>query len=214
MRRWIAGRFLYLDADTLVVRRLNKLWENSESVLSAALDRNYRNPGPHFPSWVVPLYESLGWRCPLQEYFNTGVLVVSDEPSVHEFFEEWHARWNCTVKQGCVLDQPAFNSAVASTSIRLTQLSTRYNGMVDADPQLARRANVLHFFTNQGQPTSGTLLWHLINAAVGNGDIDWNQVDECVRQGHPWAKPYQPWLMVRSGNYFRAAFLKAKKCLV
>lgn len=206
---FVQDDFLYLDVDTIVLRPLEMIWSN-EFDIAMALDRNRGNPAPHFPGHAASLYDRLGWNWPVP-YFNSGVMAVRNNDNSRTLFHEWHLRWMATEELGVVLDQPALNSAIDFTNVNVKRLGVEYNAMIDADPTFAKHAKVLHFYTRGGQPEQGTLLARLMRSLDDGNPLDFDQIRQCRKRGHPWGTPYEPWRLIRSQNYLLALYYKAKQ---
>ena len=209
MRDQIDGSFLFLDCDTLVVNELSEVFDDKQG-LSVTLDRNREDPNPHFPQWAVPLYQEMGWSYPIP-YYNSGVIFVPDTDSTRRFFKIWNEFWQSGLSHGVFQDQPSFNAAIQHSEVDLSDIGHRYNAMVDARPDFAKKALIWHFFTSGGRPNQNTVLAAMLDHLVAHKEISWVDFDRCVKQGHPWRKPYEAWALLQSGNHVRAAIAKVQK---
>src|SRR5262249_13466105 len=102
MRRYVTGRFIFLDLDTLVVVGLDALFR-TEGPCAIALD---------YESGVVDerdreIYMQLDPAHYPERAFNSGVMAIDDSPQVSQLFEEWHQRWLVGRTSGRVDDQPS-----------------------------------------------------------------------------------------------------------
>ena len=180
------GPFLYLDADALVIRPIDRLFEN-EADFSATPNRHRGRPVSHFPSEVAPAYQSLGWTYPTRDYFNGGVLYFADNERTRRFAEDYHRRW---LEHGSIIgsyrDQAALNAALNESDLRIERLAIEYNATIDAAPCFARKARIWHFFTRDGAPRPESLLGHLVTQFHATGDIDWATFDCAVATDNPW----------------------------
>src|SRR5262245_20224280 len=132
MRRWVDGDFIFLDSDTLPVAPFDSLLHRRGAVV-AALDWNTYPEDQYFPKLTGSIYQQLGWTCPVP-YYNTGVLMLREQPEVIAFAEDWHRRWQLGVKLGCLNDQPAFNSALHENGVKVELLPKAFNAMVHHAP--------------------------------------------------------------------------------
>jgi hypothetical protein len=188
MRTLLDGNYLFLDSDALVIRRIDEIFAFRKP-MAAALDLNVASPFPHNPIWIQPIYEDLGWKYPIEHYFNTGVVYWADVPETHRLAELWHERWKMVLRKfDKYHDQPSFNSAVAHMGVNVHVLPTAYNAMVEAHPRLARGAKIFHFFTSKPSAISrsNTLLGHLLKTYLFTKTIDWKCVESASAKSDAW----------------------------
>jgi len=177
MRRLVSGRFIYLDIDALVVRKLDGLWEAAGDV-AAAYDRNRGVPAHNCSaSWVGPLYHEMGWRFPPKRYFNSGVVVFDESEGAYRVGDRWGELWSAQVSQtGEHRDQPSFNAAIDQVDARVSVLPLRFNAVVDAAPCFERDAAVLHFYSRGAGPRPGSLLYRLLEVYRRDEVVDWGAI--------------------------------------
>jgi hypothetical protein len=202
VRDAVSGDFVYLDVDTLPVRRFDEIAVGQWDV-AAVQDRNHHCPlDPVFPYWRSDDYRRLGWEHPLPKFFNSGVVFFRDTAATRRLSAEWQRRWRELFAVGREDDdQFALTSALFATpGLTVNELDVRYNGMVAAHPVHARGAKVWHFFAGNVPDTSGTVLEHLIRRFDATGEVDWPTVDRCVAMDHPWVPPYWPRRLWQTGN--------------
>jgi hypothetical protein len=189
LRDLLDGDLVYLDADTLPLRRFDELFARGPA-FAGVLDRNRTQPRPHFPDWLHPVFARLAWRTPLPRYFNSGVLYLPDTPQTRALGAEWRLRFaRLREEAGIEFDQPALNSSLDALGTEVRVLPVEFNAMVQAWPYAARRARVLHFFADGGQPAPDSLLAHLLLQLERSGSIDWDAVDRARASGNPWTRP-------------------------
>ena len=145
LRSRLRGYFVYLDADTVVVDSPAELFTFPER-FALVQDQYEGHAYPGFPDWLVPHFERLGWSWPTAKYYNSGVMVVPDDPSIHRLFEEWHVRWRESRRNGLWYDQPALNYAIECVGISVRELTQKFNAMVRVDERYRREAVILHLF--------------------------------------------------------------------
>lgn len=120
---------LFLDADTLVINRLDEIWSFiHESPAALALDflgkigptvpHTHKNPVKR-----DSMNELLKLRNSNHEYHNTGVILFKKCPYTFNLFDKWHELWN----KFKTIDQPAFGCALAKTGISIDLLPQTYN---------------------------------------------------------------------------------------
>src|SRR5258707_459529 len=73
-------------------------------------------------------------------------------------------------------------------------------------PQRFRSCRIAHFLASTKM--SRTLMSDLLDRFHRTQEIDWEAIDLCMREGHPWGRAPEPWQLFRSRNYLRAAWAK------
>jgi hypothetical protein len=210
MRRFVAGDFVYLDSDTLVLRDFRDVWDGVTDV-GLAEDLNCGKRVPGFPAEQRELFAALGWET-TRLYFNGGMMAARDNVRVAELFECWHRFWLLgKERQRCAMDQPSLNHSISESGVKVRRLSYAYNALIDANPRLARGACVLHFFTKGGRPRGETIAAQLLAAYEATGDVPWHLLDQCRREGHACAVPSAPWKLWQSGAYSAAVREKVRQ---
>ncbi|MFL5244255.1 MAG: putative nucleotide-diphospho-sugar transferase [Gemmataceae bacterium] len=207
MRRWITGDFVFLDVDAIPIAPFGDIL-NTEGAIAAALENNKQEKDRFFPHGLDELYARLQWTCPVPKYFNTGIVLLRDTPATHAACDEWHRRWLQSSEVGYLSDQPSFNSAMYESNIPIGILPSEYNAMVLFFPWRFRSCRIAHFF--ESNSVGGTLLSHLVKSVEQDRTIDWNAIEKCLAEGHPWEPECEPWQLWRSRNYVRAIVRKVK----
>ena len=104
LRRHLKGRFVFLDLDTVVLRKLDQLLEYKGPFTIAldyetgAVDERDRE-----------IYQRLDSAHYPARAYNSGVMSVDDSPLVRALFDEWHRRWLLGRDAGKLEDQQALN---------------------------------------------------------------------------------------------------------
>ena len=204
MRRHLSGRFVFLDLDTLIVRPIDALFD-SGNAFEIALD---------YETGAVderdrPIYEGMDPAHYPDRAFNSGVMVIDDAPPVRALFEEWHRRWRMSRELGKLDDQQSLNSTIAATGFPLHVLSPSYNSMILYFPHRFRTCRIAHFLASTKMVR--TLMTDLLDAFRTSDDVDWPTIERCVREGHPWGRAPEPWQLMRSKNYVRAAWARVRR---
>ncbi len=151
LRGRLAGRFLYLDADTVVAGPLDDLFASSKP-LGITLDAFFPEAIGQFPAWLAPHYRRLGWL-PSNPYYNGGIFSVADSDATHRLFRAWHAHWRRTVAIGLVMDQPGLNRAIQEQAPELEIFPETYNFLIGrAERTLPPDARVLSFLASLAGP--------------------------------------------------------------
>ncbi len=202
------GPLLYLDADALVIRPIDRVVQTSAD-FAATLNRHRGRPVSHFPPEVAATYQSLGWRYPTRDYFNGGVLYFADNQRTRRFAEDYHRRWqDHGAKTGSYRDQAALNAALNESQLRIQRLPIEYNATIDAAPCFARKARVWHFFTRDGSPRPESLLGYLVDRYRAERAIDWETFDRAVETDNPWIGGGHPFWDERSNGAIDQQYLR------
>jgi hypothetical protein len=204
MRQHVTGRFVFLDLDTVVLGKLDVLFKDGRP-LRIALDYESGDVDERDRQ----IYERLDSAHYPSRAFNSGVMSIDDSPSVRAFFDEWHRRWNLSRDFGRLEDQPSLNSTIAAQQFPVEVLAPSYNAMILYFPQRFRTCRVAHFLASTKM--SRTLMSDLLDGFHRTQEIDWDAIELCVRQGHPWGRAPEPWQLVESRNYARAAWEKMRR---
>jgi hypothetical protein len=206
LRRHLEGRFVFLDLDTVILRKLDQLLKYT-GPFTIALD---------YETGIVDerdraIYEQLdSVHYPARAY-NSGVMSVDDSPLVRALFEEWHRRWLRGRDAGKLEDQQALNSTIAAQRFPVDVLDPDDNAMILYFPQRFRSCRVAHFLASTRM--SRTLMSDLVDYFHRTQEIDWGAIDISMREGHPWGRAPEPWQLFRSGNYMRAGWKKLQRTL-
>lgn len=186
MRLVLEGPFVYLDSDTLPIRRFDELFSHDDD-FAAVQDYTQELFGRRRPRWVRDFFRSMSWRYPTRQFVNGGVMYMADRPVVHEFSREWNRRWRHGIERADLeLDQPSLNSALDATDLRLRLMSRDFNCQVKSTLFTVQTARIFHYFKSQIGISSYSLLDYLVFTVQQTGDIDWNAVERAAANGDPW----------------------------
>lgn len=161
LRSHLAGDFLYLDVDAVIVdpRFLTQL--DCECV-AASQNRDHCDHIGIFPDNIGRLiYEPLGWDYPFLPYVNSGVMFCRDNAQCHALYSRWHELWNEQVtRMGRHLDQTALNRALWESPSRLKLMAPEFNAPVDVGPEFQTGAWIYHYYIScySGIPKADSLL--------------------------------------------------------
>ena len=186
MRRHLKGPFLYLDADTLVLKPLDEIF-SCNSALAAVSNWN----GPANPCELYAddraVFHQLGWPIPQNYYINGGVLYLADNEESHRFCETWHAKWQMASKlTGKYYDQPSLNSALNESASNFLLLNHRYNAQVNFTPRSAPGAAIWHIYHSKPLPSPRNVLETCLVAVQRNGVVPDGLIDSICQRNHPW----------------------------
>ena len=186
MRRHLKGPFLYLDADTLVLKSLDEIF-SCDSALAAVSNHN----GPAHPCQIYDgeeaVFNQMGWPIPTNYYINGGVLYFSDTKESYRFCETWHAKWQMVSKlTGMHFDQPSLNSALNESAPDFLLLHHRYNAQVNISPRSAPGAAIWHIYHSDPDPYPRSVLETCFLAIRKTGIVPDTLIDSICQRNHPW----------------------------
>src|SRR4051794_14367630 len=153
MRQILDGDFVYLDSDTLVVDRLDKMLACHASVGGIA-----NHSGTDDPTGLNDVeqdyFHTMGWELPRKVYVNGGVLLLRDSDPARRFCQLWHEKWLAWTRRGRYTDQPSLNSALTDSGVDYEILPDRFNAQIGGKPSLCREpVAVWHIYTSQNEST-------------------------------------------------------------
>lgn len=206
MRSKLEGPFVYLDADTLPIRRFDAVFAHQDDI-AGVNDYTEGLLGLRRSRWVKDLYASLEWQYPPRHYLNGGVLYMADREVVREFGRQWHKAWReCMERAKLSLDQPSLNRALDISGVRVRRLSENYNCQLRSTIRPVRKARIFHYFTSQKLEPGYSLLDYLVQHLDTTGTIDWPAVEHAAASGDPYTgNPPGIKASLTSGRYLNAA---------
>lgn len=186
-RQIVGGDFVYLDADTLVIRRLDEMLACASPV-AGVTNFNGTNRLEELTRWERDFIREIGWPDPEKPFVNGGVLLLRDHPATHRFGALWHERWQELCRAtGRHYDQPALNRALCDSGVDYALLNHRFNAQVIARPRLAPGACVWHFFNSMGEEwVPYSVMDVCLTAFQREGRLDDRLIDWVRRRRRPW----------------------------
>jgi Nucleotide-diphospho-sugar transferase len=186
MRRHLTGPFLYLDADTLVLRRLDAIFSCGAVVAGVSNHNGPTNPC-HIYKDEKAVFQQLSWPIPSDYYVNGGVLYLADAKESYAFCETWHAKWQLASRAtGMHFDQPSLNSALHERHLNFSLLDHRYNAQVNINPRYAPEATVWHIYHSDLDPSPKNVLETCLRAVRKTGAVPDALIDSIRQRSHPW----------------------------
>ena len=146
MRKFIKGDFLFLDSDTIAVKRLDEIFNCPYTV--AAANNHSKTYSSNFIGIDQELYIQMGWTFPHKHYLNTGVLFWKDNTDANFLADLYLNRWQDSQTRGYHIDQPAFNVALADWKGEYCVLDDIYNSQFRPNILASVDASVWHFYNS------------------------------------------------------------------
>lgn len=145
MREHIVGDFLFIDSDTYINNPLSEI-DDMEGVICAVPDA-HMSFSEHFQKVKYEaLFKKIGLTTLVDNYYNSGVLKVSDVPEAYTFFRIWHEAWKSN-KDWCKYDQPFM--AYADSKLHLiTEMPPFMNCQVPYAVRFFDQAKIVHYFAS------------------------------------------------------------------
>jgi len=149
MRSHIAGDFLYIDADTVVIASLAEA-DSFDFDIGAVLDNHtqLQNWAPHaYKIYVGQYLKKMKWEelYDAANYFNSGVLFVRDCENTQRFFADWHRFWTDCANAGLYVDQPSFAKANLLHNSIITEMPGVWNCQIVRGVKYFAAAKILHY---------------------------------------------------------------------
>ncbi len=193
MRQILKGDFVYFDADTLVVDRIDEML-TCRAPLAGIANHSGSGDASEIGGDEVAVFEVMGWQLPRRPYINGGVLLLRDCEQTRCFSDLWHEKWLAWSLRGRHTDQPSLNSALADSGIDYEVLGSRFNGQVNQRPSLCREpVAVWHFYFSQSEIPNQyhprTMMDEAITCFRANGRLSPDAIRELRAWPYPWRTP-------------------------
>ena len=176
LRSHVAGDFLYLDLDAVIICQDFRALLADAPCIAASQNRDHLYRTGQFPADIgTTIYGPMGWDHPFLPYVNSGVLFCRDNAECHDLFRRWHERWNAQRDRvGSHLDQPALNRVLWESPSSLKLMPPNFNPPVDVGPEHETDAWVFHYYISvySGKPKPDSLLGMVRNGIQRRGRVD------------------------------------------
>jgi hypothetical protein len=186
LRELVAGRFLFLDSDTLIFRDLSKIGA-LDCDIAAAPDLNEQGREYLCKSGAFGHFSPVGWEMPETTYLNAGAIFYSDTLASYEVGRNYAKSWQeYRGVTGRFNDQPAFNRALYTSRARVECLPLAYNAQVLMNPMTARGAAIVHYFSADFTGRNDTIAHVLAKELQATGVLKQGRLSEKILAGDPW----------------------------
>ena len=146
MRELIKGDFLYLDADTIPVKPLDRIFTIRESF--AAANNHSTDIRSNFYGYEKDIFDEMKWSYPVKHFVNGGVLFWRDVEEAYNLSRLYISCWTASSsKKGFHFDQPALNAALVQWSGPFHVLDNKFNAQLKGNLVAAIDAYVWHFYS-------------------------------------------------------------------
>ncbi len=193
MRQILDGDFVYIDADALVVDRIDEMLA-CPAPMAAIPNFNGTGDSSEITDGERAVFEKMSWLLPRRPYINGGVLLLRDCEQTRCFSDLWHEKWLAWSLRGRHTDQPSLNSALADSGIDYEVLGSRFNGQVNQRPSLCREpVAVWHFYFSQSEIPNQyhprTMMDEAITCFRADGRLSPDAIRELRAWPYPWRTP-------------------------
>ncbi|MEB3330941.1 MAG: hypothetical protein VKI83_00395 [Synechococcaceae cyanobacterium] len=206
LRLLLEGPFLFLDSDTVVREPIGGLIPSGAAAdLAAAANNSQEEPAQQIWEDDADALRRLGWSEPLRAlaaaaapaasgmpaalpYCNGGVLGYADSPGAHAFARCWHQLWLEGLERlGRPRDQPALNTAIQRSGVRLQPLPARCNAQYKANLAVLRDAAIWHSYASFGEAPLTLFLACALRVQQGKR-LGPGLLQRLVHNWHPWMR--------------------------
>lgn len=215
-RKYLKGRLLFLDTDTVVCKSLDEVDSLTCDIACV--------PEMHLPFAKMPfapygsVKAALGvdvHDCPY--YFNSGVMYVADTEKTHEFFKRWNEKWTYSCfERGNSQDEPAFCVTDREMGFVIKPLADIYNAQVAMSLKYFADAAIVHwwhmsFIENQDySPYFSLQIYKDVKKFKGLSDETIEQIEHCkqsfVSPSMPVGKEHIFFLFSPAGKVFNRIY--------
>lgn len=183
----IAKSFVYLDSDTLILKSLDSIWDNTVDI-AATVDLTPKDTKNNTYSLAMQeAYQTMGWQFPPKRYLNSGVILINDTQNVRELGNALATNWaEQYQKTGKVNDQYVFNHLINSMDLHVKLLPVFYNAQFIMEPLVAKNAAIVHVYSGQFDTRNDTVLHILSKQLKRDGKIDDATLIQMIKTKNPW----------------------------
>jgi hypothetical protein len=151
INRYVAGDFLFIDCDTIIVGSLE--YDFSPDIKIGAIPDNHTTLQEHrLKDTIIRENTALQFRDikNRQNYFNGGVIYFRDCPPSHALFKKWHDLWLVSLKRGSSQDMPSLNQADADLDNVISTIGGEWNCQIGYGglPYLSN-AKIIHYYATE-----------------------------------------------------------------
>lgn len=164
MRNYVDGDFLYVDTDTLFCRQLP---ENEPEVdFGACLDIHVPLSVHSHRDAILSLCRRIGFDASgVEEYFNSGVMLVRDNEQNRRFFSLWQQNYLEGCKAGVYSDQPSLAKTDAAFQGCISRLPDEWNCQAMSGVRYLGGSIVFHYLCTCASDKSNGYLYRLHDRA-------------------------------------------------
>ena len=218
MRNHIAGDFLFIDSDTVIIDDLSEL-DNLPGDIYATLDTHVTlDKHSYYESTISQQAKAIDWQITEldKKYFNSGLMLVKDTELSRTFYKRWNEEWAkglSNLVAPLPSDQPSLGKVNAELDYVINELPGIWNCQFSVNGlRFFNDAKILHYFSSTIQKGESDNVYLLMNKEVFASLKASGIIDETLKEmmNHPKSL-FTERLLLLSGNdlsIYQSAFVK------
>ena len=144
-RKHISGDFLFIDSDTIIVKRLDDIDSLTGSIY-ACMDSHALLAQNPYKRRILHDVKMLGHNLSDEDlYFNSGVIYVKDNEESHQFYKLWESLYIKGKCDGVSMDQPSFCVANLQMGKLIKILPDEWNCELKHGVRFLNSAKIIHY---------------------------------------------------------------------
>lgn len=166
VRQNIAGDFLFIDCDTIILRSLDPV-DSFCFDIAACNDSHTELKTNPYKTMIIEHGKINGIDFAIdKDYFNSGVIYVKDKKITHEFYNLWNILWKESFERGVFMDQPAFNKTNYIMNFPIHVLSDSWNCELKHGVRFLKEPHILHYLCTNVNAADDPQLYIMNNSDV------------------------------------------------
>lgn len=150
LRNHIDGDYLFIDGDTIICDDISEI-DNFCGPIAAVLDCHMPISKHQHQKLIRQWAKDSGWIINDDNYYNSGVMFVSDSKVSHDFYDLWHKKWLENSDKGFPRDQPTMGMVNEFLDCVVNELSGQWNCQIfDNGIKYFTDAKIVHYFSSRG----------------------------------------------------------------
>lgn len=155
LRDIIQGDYLFIDTDTIIKGDLSGI-DNCEYNIGAVFDSHVSTPinprgTTESEKWISYAANQIGESIVGLYHYNSGVFYVKDNTSNHQFYRDWHTKYDELADKGSFIDQLPLCIVNAQWGNYIQEIPPIWNTqtIVTTGIKLLNEAIVIHYFAKK-----------------------------------------------------------------
>ena len=144
-RNYVDGDFLFIDCDTIVVKDLSNI-DNESSSLCACWDSH--SDFAHNPYRYICIRDTRKLGVDISNetvYFNSGVILVKDNEFTRDFYKRWNENYLKGYQKGVKMDQPSLEVTNIESGYPIHKLEHEWNCELKHGIRYLKDAYIVHY---------------------------------------------------------------------
>lgn len=188
LRKYVKGKFIFMDSDILVRRDIKELFD-LEVDIAAAMNHCADDITKATSQSDRDTFEKMNWVLPKTAYYNGGFIYYNDTELSHKFSDMWYNNWQLTSSYTAKYrDQPALNYSIENYGGKTMLLSTEYNAQIKAQINTFKNAKVWHYYSSQEVAEYFAFEKYINEIILLKKTFEKNTVEKLMQSSHPFYK--------------------------